>query len=242
VVERPKNDTGDVLVQIYGITTLADARLVADMKPDHVGVVVDEGIETWDSVDEATAAAIVAALDGVRVVALSLSADPDRMLRTVELLRPEVLHLARVAERLTPAEVGAVRRLIAPVELMVTIPVRGAESVAVAQAFAPSADYLLVDTADPASGVVGATGLAHDWSVSAGIVAEVDVPVVLAGGLGPDNVTEAIERVRPAGVDSETRTSHDHDRRRKDPEKVRRFIALARASAAPGRVEHQRET
>jgi phosphoribosylanthranilate isomerase len=52
-------------------------------------------------------------------------------------------------------------------------------------------------------------------------------PVVLAGGLGPDNVTEAICRVRPAGVDSETRTSRADDRRRKDLPKVEAFIAVA---------------
>jgi phosphoribosylanthranilate isomerase len=79
------------------------------------------------------------------------------------------------------------------------------------------------------TGVVGASGLVHDWSVSASVVAAVDVPVFLAGGLGPENVVAAIERVRPAGVDSETRTSRDGDRRRKDPDRVRRFIELARS-------------
>lgn len=221
-----------VLVQIYGITTPADAATVAGLSPDHVGVVVDEGIDTWDSVDEATARSIVEALTGTRVVALSVSSDPARIMRTVELLQPDVLHLARVADASPPAELAAVRRAIGPVELMVTIPVRGPEAVRLARRYEPCADYLLLDTADPASGIVGATGQVHDWSVSAAVVAAVDLPVVLAGGLGPHNVAEAIERVRPAGVDSETRTSFDHDRRRKDPEKVRRFIEIARGYTA----------
>jgi phosphoribosylanthranilate isomerase len=217
-----------VLVQIYGVTTVEDAAMVAALHPDHVGVVVDEGIDTWDSVDEVTAAAIVERLAGVRVVALSLSSDPARILRTVELLSPDVLHLARVADRLAPDDLAAVRRAIDPVELMVTIPVRGPDAVDVARRFSPSADWLLLDTADPASGVVGASGHTHDWSVSAAVVAAVDVPVFLAGGLGPHNVAEAIERVRPAGVDSETHTSFAPARRRKDPEKVRRFLEIAR--------------
>lgn len=217
-----------MLVQIYGVTTVDDATMVAALGPDHVGVVVDEGIDTWDSVDEATAAAIVDRLAGIRVVALSLSPDPARMLRTVELLSPDVLHLARVADRLTPDQLAAVRRAVSPIELMVTIPVRGPDAVDVARRFSPCADWLLLDTADSASGVVGASGHTHDWSVSAAVVAAVDVPVFLAGGLGPDNVAEAIERVRPAGVDSETRTSFASDRRRKDPERVRRFVEIAR--------------
>ena len=128
--------------------------------------------------------------------------------------------------------VGTVQRLrdeLAPVRVMVTVPVRDIGAVDVARRFAGCADLLLLDTADPSNGVVGATGHTHDWAVSAEIVAAVDVPVLLAGGLGPDNVGEAIRRVRPAGVDSETRTSHSHDRRRKDPDKVRRLIQIARS-------------
>lgn len=63
------------------------------------------------------------------------------------------------------------------------------------------------------------------------IVTSAQRPVILAGGLGPDNVADAIAQVRPAGVDSETRTSSDSDRRRKDLAKVERFIDLARAAA-----------
>lgn len=217
-----------MLVQIYGVTTAADAVMVAALAPDHVGVVVDEGIETWDSVDEGTAREIVRGLAGTRVVGLSLSCEPERISRTVEIIGPAVLHLARVADRLAPADVAAIRRSVRPAEVMVTVPVRGPEALDVARRWAPAADYLLLDTADPASGIVGATGQVHDWTVSAAVVSAVDVPVVLAGGLGPHNVAEAIERVRPAGVDSETRTSFSHDRRRKDPEAVRRFIEIAR--------------
>ncbi len=66
-------DDGDVLTQIYGLTTVADARDVDRLCPDHVGVVVDEGKDAWDSVDEATAVAVAGAVENARVVALSLS-------------------------------------------------------------------------------------------------------------------------------------------------------------------------
>ena len=113
---------------------------------------------------------------------------------------------------------------------MLTVPVRDQESSSLAERLGAFADYLLLDPAHPSTGVVGATGLTHDWDLSAQIVARASPPVLLAGGLGPDNVTEAIRRVRPAGVDSETRTSLAGNRRRKALRSVEAFIALARSA------------
>jgi len=53
-------------------------------------------------------------------------------------------------------------------------------------------DNLILDSTDPSTGRVGGTGIAHDWSISAKIVAISKVPVILAGGLTPENVSEAI--------------------------------------------------
>jgi phosphoribosylanthranilate isomerase len=223
-----------VIVQIYGITTVEDAEIVNELGPDNVGVVLDEGVDTWDSVDEATLRLIRDELSRPTVVGLSLSTDLDRIRRTVEIVEPDVLHLARATDGLGLDALARLRGDLAPVQLMVTIPVRGADAVATAHAFAPVSDWLLLDTADPATGIVGASGLVHDWSWSRQIVDAASVPVVLAGGLGPDNVGDAIAAVGPAGVDSETRTSRVDDRRRKDPDKVRQFIERARAAAAPG--------
>ena len=219
-----------MIVQLYGVTTAEDAAMVAGLSPDHVGVVLDEGVDTWDSVDEPTMRAIVAELVGCRLVALSLSTDRDRVLRTVEQVEPRILHVARAVGGLGVDGVAGLRAAIAPVEMMVTIPVRGPEAVDDAVAFAPVSDWLLLDTAHSETGVVGASGQVHDWRWSRAVVEAVDVPVILAGGLGPDNVSAAIAAVRPAGVDSETHTGRDDDRRRRDPEKVRRFLERARAS------------
>lgn len=219
-----------MLTQIYGITTPDDAALVNALRPDHVGVVLHEGIESWDTVDERTLRAILTELRDVAVVALSLSTERERILRTVAAVSPAWLHLARAAEGMSPELVAALRAEIAPVRVMVTIPVRDLSALPLAERFASCADALLLDSAHPATGVVGASGHVHDWSVSRRVVERVALPVILAGGLGPDNVVEAIRATRPAGVDSETRTSRDDDRRRKHPERVRLFLERARAA------------
>ena len=221
-----------MLTQVYGITSAEDAALVNALGPDRVGIVLDEGVPTWTSVDAATLRDIRRELGDVGVVALSLASERERILRTVELVEPAWLHLGRAAEALTPEAVARLREELSPVRTMLTIPVRDATASALAERFAPCADALLLDSAYPATGAVGATGLVHDWSLSRRIVERVRVPVILAGGLGPDNVVEAIERTRPAGVDSATRTSRDDDRRRKDPERVRLFLERARSASA----------
>jgi phosphoribosylanthranilate isomerase len=220
-----------VITQVYGITTQDDAAGVAALAPDHVGVVLEEGYGTWDAVDVTTARAIVAELANVTVVALSLSLDADEIVRTVDTVGAGIAHVVRVTDRWHPDDVAALRERLAPRRLMCTIGVRDSTTLDVASRFDGTCDFLLLDTAHPSTGVVGATGVTHDWSCSARVVASVSTPVVLAGGLGPENVTDAIAAVGPAGVDSETRTSRDDDGRRKDLAKVERFLALARAGA-----------
>jgi phosphoribosylanthranilate isomerase len=217
-----------VIVQIYGFTTPADVVAVSDMAIDNIGVVLDEGFGTWDGVDERTARDIVAEIPAaMTTVALSLGTDFDRIARTVDVVRPDIVHLVR-ADQMGPDAVGAVRDRLGPVKVMTTVAVRDQSALRTAQAYAACSDFLLLDSHDPATGVVGATGLTHDWSVSALIPPAVGVPVILAGGLGPENINEAISAVHPAGVDSETRTSRVDDKRRKDIDAVARFVGLAR--------------
>jgi phosphoribosylanthranilate isomerase len=218
-----------VIVQIYGFTTPADILAVRDLAIDNIGVVLDEGFGTWDGVDEQTARDLVAEIpDSMTTVALSLGTDFDCIARTVDVVQPDIVHLVR-ADQMGPDAVGEVRARLAPVKVMSTVAVRDESAIQTALAFAGSSDYLLLDSHDPATGVVGATGLTHDWSVSSLIPRAVDVPVILAGGLGPENIAEAIGVVNPAGVDSETRTSRHDDKRRKDLGAVRRFVEIARS-------------
>lgn len=113
-----------MLTQIYGITTAADAALVNELGPDHVGVVLDEGIDTWDSVDVPALRAILPELRDVAVVALSLSTERDRIHRTAEAVDPAWVHLARAAGALGPEMLARLREEVAPRRLMLTIPVR----------------------------------------------------------------------------------------------------------------------
>lgn len=91
----------------------------------------------------------------------------------------------------------------------------------------PLVDAFITDTYDPATGASGATGRRHDGAVSRRLVASSPRPVILAGGLTPENVRAAVTEVRPWGVDAHTGVEDDEGR--KCPAKVARFVAEARA-------------
>ncbi|MDX1701577.1 MAG: phosphoribosylanthranilate isomerase [Melioribacteraceae bacterium] len=91
-------------------------------------------------------------------------------------------------------------------------------------------DAFITDTYDPVSGASGATGKTHDWNVSKKFVELSSKPVILAGGLNPDNVYDAIIKVRPSGVD--VHTGIEDIKGRKDKFLTKRFIDEARRAFA----------
>jgi phosphoribosylanthranilate isomerase len=92
---------------------------------------------------------------------------------------------------------------------------------------APVVNGFITDTFAPETGAAGATGRTHDWAVSRRLVELSPRPLILAGGLTPDNVRQAILAVRPAGVD--VHTGVEDVSGRKSRAKVSAFVAEARA-------------
>jgi len=106
--------------------------------------------------------------------------------------------------------------------------VTGPEALGQARAFDRRVDALILDTYDHATGRGGATGKTHDWAISQAIVAATRTPVILAGGLTPDNVADAVRTVHPWGVDVHTGVE-DADGRR-NISKLRAFVEHAKAA------------
>ena len=147
----------------------------------------------------------------------------------VRKLRPHIVHLGAATDLLLPPQVARLKDNLASFLVMRSIPVSGEESIELAKTYDGIADLLLLDSYRPSDRQIGALGTTHDWSISRRIVDVVGVPVILAGGLGPENVANAIHQVWPAGVDSKTRTDRDGSHA-KDLDRVRRFHQAARAA------------
>jgi phosphoribosylanthranilate isomerase len=213
-------------VQIYSMTSVADAIATAAAGADLIGVVVAEPGIVAEAVGFDLAREIMAVVrPRARGVALSLADDRDEICAMVEAVRPDVLHLA--AREIEPEDCAWIRDRIAPVRVLRAIAVRAGETLAEAEAHQECADYLMLDSGAKGGKFAGARGETHDWTISREIVKRSQIPVILAGGLTAENVGEAIATVRPWGVDSFTHTDVPGNRGRKDAARVRAFIAAA---------------
>jgi phosphoribosylanthranilate isomerase len=217
-----------VLTQIYEVSTPREARLISKIGVDHIGILVGNG-EFPRELSVQTAAKVAAAvLPPSKVSALFLTADRAVIEKCARELRPSIVHLGAAPELLYPGDAAALKAKLADALIIRSVPVVDEGSIAIACGYEGITDFLLLDSHRPSDRQIGALGVTHDWTISRCIVELVRTPVILAGGLGPDNVAEAIRAVRPAGVDSKTKTDQTGSHR-KDLDRVRRFHEAARA-------------
>jgi phosphoribosylanthranilate isomerase len=137
---------------------------------------------------------------GVATFLLTSATDADAIIRQQRTARVNTLQLV---DAVSPEVYPVLRAELPGIALVQVIHVRGAESVDEAREAAPHVNAILLDSGNPSAAVkeLGGTGRVHDWALSRRIREAVDVPVYLAGGLRPDNVTEAVARVGPFGLD-----------------------------------------
>ena len=125
-----------------------------------------------------------------------------------------------------PADVlRELRARLAPRKVIGKVSVEDDTAIARAREIEGFVDAIVLDSRDRASGRVGGTGTTHDWSISARIVEGSRVPVILAGGLTPENVADAVRTVRPWAVDVNSGVETADGR--KDPHRLARFVAAA---------------
>jgi phosphoribosylanthranilate isomerase len=209
-----------MLTQIYQISTAEEARAVSALGVDHVGVLVGGGEFPREQPLAAAVKIAAAIMPPAKFSALFLTADLSLIEAWTRELCPSIVHLGASPDRLSPTHVAMLKQKVSGSAFMRSVPVSGEESLAIAQSYD---SYRLSDRQ------IGALGITHDWSISRRIVELIHIPVILAGGLGPDNVADAICAVQPAGVDSKTKTDRDGSHA-KDLERVCRFHEAARAT------------
>lgn len=213
-------------VKICGNTSLADANLAVECGADAVGFVFAPSPRR---VTPEQVAAIVPHLpETIEKIGVFVDSTFNEICKTVTAcgLTGVQVHCESTADlssRLR-AHFGAALRILRVVHF-------GANAAAKAQAIAadPNVDAILVDSRTEEA--VGGTGKAFDWDAArAMLFGDADgKKLVAAGGLSPANVARAVEILGPWGVDVVSGVEAAPGR--KDPEKVRAFIANARAAS-----------
>lgn len=246
--------TQSFIIQIYEIQTPYEAEKMIGLGADHIGSVLLSQ-EEWKVPSVRETVKLVSESDS-RSSLIPLFSDPDTVFRVLDYYEPHILHCCEgladqngifaVCNKLVKLQED-VRKRFPGVRIMRSVPIaepgmgENIPSLEAARLFEAVSDYFLTDTLlinaeQPAGGgFVGITGRICDRDIAGQLVKTSKIPVILAGGMNPENVAESIRHIRPAGVDSCTGTNAADDkgnpiRFKKDIEKVRRFAEAARAS------------
>ena len=228
-------------VKLCGIRSRADLAIALNAGADAVGFIVGARHRTEDALSAEAAAALVAGLPPF--VSSVMVTHLQQATPIVDLARQVGATTLQLQDALAPEELQAIRRALPGVKLIKAVHVgmgqagtgevgtgeadddAGPQALAEAMAFEPLVDALLLDsrTADR----IGGTGLPHDWSISRRIVVQCRRPVILAGGLRPENLQAALQAVQPAGVD--VNSGIEDGGGHKDPQRAEAFLRICRS-------------
>jgi phosphoribosylanthranilate isomerase len=253
------NEMKSIIIQIYEVQTPSEAEPLIDMGVDHIGSVILSAGE-WkvplikETID-------LTQTNHSKSSLIPLFSQEDMIFRTLDYYRPDIVHFCEALPD-TRDDIQKMKRLIRlqnnvrdrfpDIRIMRSIPIPPATTsnidgvFEIAEMFEPVSDYFLTDTVlmkgegssgkQPVDGFVGITGQTCDWEIAAGLVQRSGIPVILAGGISENNVFDGILQVRPAGVDSCTRTNAMDStgrpvRFKKDLDKVKRFVKEVRRAS-----------
>ncbi|MHB8994846.1 MAG: phosphoribosylanthranilate isomerase [Armatimonadota bacterium] len=205
------------LLKICGLTRITDFRLAQKAGADFLGMIVEAPSPRSVSVEMA---AKLAALAPQQAVAVVVSRDLPFLRRVIFNVKPRALQLHG------PHAPQLVHQLASqcPIWVAVALPGAGQNNPAaeyaalktIGEAAVAGAEMIVLDTA--IKGQSGGTGEVSDWDAAARIVLQSPLPVLLAGGISPENAAEALAVVRPAGLDASSRLEINPGH--KDPARV----------------------
>jgi phosphoribosylanthranilate isomerase len=207
-----------VRIKVCGFTDPAEARRAAECGVDAIGLVFAKSPR---QVDPETARRIVRAIPPlVQTVGVFVNESPDRILDIVAHCGLDLVQLhgeegPDVCEALAPRAVKVAR-------------VRRREDIEALSAYEGVVRAFLLDAWSP--DIHGGTGQTFDWSVISEAGEALSKPIILAGGLTPENCAQAAKQVRPWGVDVSSGVEISPGR--KDMEKIERFVDALRGKPA----------
>lgn len=217
--------------KICGLPDMEVAKRVIALKPDAIGIYCWTNPEKGRNfTDKETAQKIAALANQSSVQSFYLMYEDEPLTAAKAYEDCSFIgnsHIQLVGD-MSVEEIVKLKRMLPSLQIVKRVGVSDTKSVDEARRYdaCEGVDQLLLDSS---SGVVarGGTGKTHDWNISKQIVQAVTKPVWLAGGIRLHNVQEAMDVVRPFGIDVETGVQHPDGS--KDYAAIEEFIGLVQA-------------
>ncbi len=247
----------NMITQIYEVQAPDEAIQLIELGVDHIGsVIISEDNwkvplikETIENIKETTSKSSL----------IPLFRKPEIIFKVLDYYKPDIVHFCddlsnhnivyKNDEELLYLQ-KKIKKKYPEIKIMRSIPIaqsgstKTVNTIELARIFEPVSDFFLTDTLlteksdvltdqQPVNGFIGITGKTCDWDVALKLVQLSRIPVILAGGISPDNVFDGINYIKPAGVDSCTATNAKDEngnliRFKKDFTKIKRFVKEVR--------------
>ena len=212
--------TANLRFKVCCIASVAEAWMAIDFGASALGFVSAMPSGPGPIPEELIAEIVAQMPPVVSTFLLTCKQDVEEIIDQQRRLRTNTI---QICDRLPEGSHRRLREALPGIALVQVVHVTGPEAVDEAIAIAPEVNAILLDSGNQSLPIkeLGGTGRTHDWRLSRQIREAIDVPLFLAGGLNPENVSEAIREVRPFALDvcSGLRTEG-----RLDPQKLAAFF------------------
>ncbi|SDU14815.1 phosphoribosylanthranilate isomerase [Verrucomicrobium sp. GAS474] len=211
-------------IKICGITRVEDAFSAIRWGADSIGFLVGQRHASPDFLTAEAAGSIIAKLPPlVNTVLVTHLLTADEVLDTLEMTGADTVQLHG---EITPAEIIRLREWRPRLKIIKSFHVVDEACVEYGLPYVAFVDAFVLDSLNAETNQIGGTGLVHDWEISSRIKARYPIPIILAGGLTPENVADGIAAVRPYGVDVNTGLKNASGF--KDHAKIHSFVEAVR--------------
>jgi len=210
-------------VKICGLKTERDIKMAVNAGADAVGFITEVPVDSPRKISISEASRLISKVPVfISSVLVIMPKNADEAIIMIDEAKPTEV---QIHNALPLAELKKIRET--GVRIIKTIPVsEHADTemlINLIKDLSGIADAVLLDTV--IDGKTGGTGVSHNWELSRKVVLSAGMPVILAGGLTPSNVSEAVQCVRPYAVDT---ASGVETNGKKDETKILDFINNAR--------------
>jgi phosphoribosylanthranilate isomerase len=211
-----------VRVKICGNRSIEEVLMAVRAGADAIGLIVGTRHLTEDNLDANIASEILRDVPPfISPVLVTHFLFAEEIMDVYQKVTTPIIQLH---DDIMPDEIKTIRTYLPCVRLIKSVHVVDKSAIETSKSLAPFVDAILLDSRTKDR--IGGTGLVHDWSISSNIVSLIDKPVILAGGLNPRNIVQAIKHVRPFGVDVNSGVEFPDGR--KNPQKINDFVRLSK--------------